>query len=237
MKTGIASTNATDGEAARTHARAHNFDLRQSNCSKGGPLCPPAPRAYLRRTWQRGRRFRSLQTGRDPRGGGGLRLVVTWPGRGFWRSDVTGARLGDGQLVEVLQRLSHLLWADVVNGMSRSLEHKRTKKKKKNYLNCSLKRSEATSQIENLLIPAEASPRCAETSNRLHCWPAARGSSERKQHVLHSSARFGAQINDILSECGGFEFRRVAWWLWEMNESGQSDVRKATVGERATGCF
>lgn len=50
-----------------------------------------------------------------------------WPGCGFWRSDISRTRPCDGQAEEVLQRLSHLPWTDVVNRMSWSLEHNRRK--------------------------------------------------------------------------------------------------------------
>lgn len=53
----------------------------------------------------------------------------TWPSCGFWRHDISGACPCDGQAVEVLQRLSHLPWADVVNRMSWSLKHNRIRKR------------------------------------------------------------------------------------------------------------
>lgn len=53
----------------------------------------------------------------------------TWPSCGLWRHDISGACPCDGQAVEVLQRLSHLPRADVVNRMSWSLKHNRIRKR------------------------------------------------------------------------------------------------------------
>lgn len=124
--TGIASKNSAECEAAHTQLLTFiqaNAPKLQPSLLPRGSTVRPAPGLVSCQTWPL---FAGSSPSpgvcwlacRDVSAGDWLGLTVGWSGGGVRLLVV----LGDRQPVKVLQGLSHLLWTNVINRMSWSLE-------------------------------------------------------------------------------------------------------------------